>query len=103
MRDVLRSWADFRPSADMARGLAETATGSRREAGQRRTTGRRLASMTAFRYLGEDDVSARALTRRGDAVARIVYYALDGGEARQVYRFHLTPDGRVVDFDSEER
>jgi len=103
LRDVLNAWANYRRTPVLAEGLASTATGSRREASQRRTTSQRLAEMTAFRYLGEDDLSARPLTIRGDAVERSVYYALDTKEARHVYRFHLSSDGRVVDFDSEER
>lgn len=103
VREVLDAWAGYRTSPAMARGLAETASGSRREAGQRRTTGRRLAAVTAFRYLGEDDLSARSVVLRGDSVERAVYYALDTKDARHVFRFHLTRDGRVVDFDSEER
>ncbi|MGE0461625.1 MAG: serine hydrolase domain-containing protein [Vicinamibacterales bacterium] len=103
LRDVLDAWANYRRTPALAEGLASTETGSRREASQRRTTGRRLAEMTAFRYLGEDDLSARPLTIRGDSVERTVYYALDSKDARHVYRFHLARDGRVVDFDSEER
>lgn len=103
LRDVLDAWANYRRPPVLAEGLAATASGSRREAGQRRTTARRLAAMTAFRYLGEDDLSARSLMMRGDAVERAVYFALDTKEARHVYRFHLSSDGRVVDFDSEER
>lgn len=103
LRDVLDAWANYRRPPVLAEGLAATASGSRREAGQRHATARRLAAMTAFRYLGEDDLSARSLMMRGDAVERAVYFALDTKEARHVYRFHLSSDGRVVDFDSEER
>jgi hypothetical protein len=59
--------------------------------------------MTAFRYLGEDDLSARPVRLRGESVARVVYYALDTKDSRHAFRFHLTSDGRVVHFDSEER
>lgn len=103
LRAVLDAWANYRRTPALAEGLASTATGSRREAGQRRTTGRRLAAMTAFRYLGEDDLSTRPLMIRGDSVERVVYYALETKDARHAYRFRLTRDGRVVDFDSEER
>lgn len=103
LRGVLDAWAGYRADAGMAKGLADTASGSRREAGQRRATGRRLAAMTAFRYVGEDDLSTRPIDLRGERVERIVYCALDSKEARHVYRFHLTGDGRVADFDSEER
>lgn len=59
--------------------------------------------MTALRYPGEDDLSSRPIVRRGERVERIVYLALDTKDVRHAYRFHLTGDGRVVDFDSEER
>lgn len=103
LRETLSAWASFQRTPAMAAGLTETASGSRREAGQRRTTGRRLAAMTAFRYLGEDDLSARPVRLRGESVARVVYYALDMKDTRHAYRFQITSDGRVVDFDSEER
>jgi hypothetical protein len=103
LRETLGAWAAFQRTPAMATGLAETASGSRREAGRRRSMGRRLAEMTAFRYLGEDDLSARPVRLRGESVVRVVYYALDTKDARHAFRFQLTSDGRVVDFDSEER
>jgi CubicO group peptidase (beta-lactamase class C family) len=103
LRETLGAWAAFQRTPAMATGLAETASGSRREAGRRRSTGQRLAEMTAFRYLGEDDRSARPVRLRGESVVRVVYYALDTKDARHAFRFQLTSDGRVVDFDSEER
>jgi CubicO group peptidase (beta-lactamase class C family) len=103
LRGVLEAWADGRVVPAMAKGLAESASGSAREAYDRAGVGRRLAGMTAFRYLGEDDLSARPFGQRGESVARVVYYALETKDARRAYRFQLTKDGRVVDFDSEER
>ena len=103
VRGVLEAWADSRTVPAMAKGLAETASGSAREAYQRRTTGRRLAALTAFRFLGEDDLSAKPLSWRGEGVTRIAHYALDTRDARHAYRFYLTKDGRVADFDDEER
>lgn len=100
---VLRAWADFRTVPDMARGLAETASGSAREGYSRAREGRRLEAMTGFRYLGEDDLAERPLDMHGERVERIAYYALDTQDARHAYRFRLTGDGRVVSFDSEER
>jgi hypothetical protein len=87
----------------MAEGLAETASGSAREAYIRGETGRRLSAMTGFRYLGEDDLSDRPVDLRGERVEQIAYYALETKDKRHAYRFRLTRDGRVVDFDSEER
>jgi CubicO group peptidase (beta-lactamase class C family) len=103
LRGVLATWADYRVAPGMAQGLAETASGSGREAYERAEMGRRLAAMTGFRYLGEDDLSARPVAMRGESVERIVYYALDTKDSRYAYRFRLTGDGRVVAFDSEER
>jgi hypothetical protein len=103
LRGVLEAWADGRVVPALGRGLAETASGSRREAADRRRTGQRLAALTAWRYLGEDDLAPRPLARRGESVSRIVHYALDTAHERHAYRFYLARDGRVADFGSEER
>jgi len=100
---VLQAWADYREVPDMARGLAGTATGSGREAWSRAATGRRLAGMTDFHYLAEDDLSDDAVSMYGEAVTRVVYHALESGDTRHAYRFRLTADGRVAEFDSEQR
>jgi CubicO group peptidase (beta-lactamase class C family) len=100
---VLEAWADSRTVAAMAKGLAETASGSSREAHERLATGRRLADRTAFRFLGLDDLGMRPLPWRGESVTRIAHYALDTPQARHAYRFYLTADDRVADFRSEER
>jgi hypothetical protein len=39
----------------------------------------------------------------GETVTRIAHYALVTENARAVYRFYLTADGKVADFDSEQR
>lgn len=101
--DVLAAWADYRAVPAMARGLAETASHSAREAYSRAQAGRRLEAMTGFRYLGEDDLTERPIERRGERVETIAYYALDTEDRRHAYSFELTADGRVVDFASEER
>lgn len=103
LKGVLEAWADSRTTPAMAKGLAETASGSAREAYERASLGKRLAALTAFRYLGEDDFAARPFAQRGDSVVRDVYYALETKEARRVYSFQLAKDGRVVDWTSEER
>lgn len=102
LRGVLEAWADSRTVPAMAKGLAETASGSSREAYQRRATGHRLAALAAFRFLGEDDLNAKPLSWRGESVTRIAHYALDTKDARHAYRFYLTKDGRVADFGAEE-
>jgi CubicO group peptidase (beta-lactamase class C family) len=103
LRGVLEAFSDSRVVPVMAKGLVDTASGSAREAHQRRSIGHRLRAETAFRYLAEDDLTARPLVRRGESVVRIVHYALETKDERRVYRFYLTKDGRVVDFGSEER
>lgn len=103
LRDVLEAWSDYRVTPGMARGLAEAASGSGREAFGRAEVARRLEAMTGFRYLGEDDLSARPVAMYGEQIERILYYALDTKDSRHAYRFRLARDGRVVSFDSEER
>jgi CubicO group peptidase (beta-lactamase class C family) len=103
LRGLLEAWADSRIVPAMAKGLAETATGSSGEAHHRLETGRRATALTAFRFLGEDDLTARPLRWRGESVTRIAHYALDTKDTRYIYRFHLTEDGRVADFGAEER
>lgn len=103
LRGVLAAWSDYRVAPAMARGLAETASASSREASQRRGTGQRLAAMTGFRYLGEDDLADSPIELRGERVERILYYALATDATRYAYRFRLNADGHVIAFDSEER
>ena len=103
LRGVLEAWADSRTVPAMAKGLTEEASGSSREAFQRRALGRRLAALSAFRFLGEDDLNAKPLGWRGESVTRIAHYALDSTDARHAYRFYLTKDGRVAGFAAEER
>jgi CubicO group peptidase (beta-lactamase class C family) len=103
LRAVLQAWADSQPSPDMGMGLRATQSGSAREARGRRQTGERLKALTALRFLADDDLAAKPLAWRGESVTRIAHYALDTKDARHAYRFYLTKDGRVADFDSEER
>lgn len=103
LRGLLEAWADSRVVPTMAKGLPETASGSAREAHARLTTGRRVTALTAFRFLGEDDLRAGPLRWRGEDVTRIAHYALDTKDARYAYRFYQTEDGRVADFVAEER
>jgi hypothetical protein len=39
----------------------------------------------------------------GETVTRIAHYALVTENARWIYRFYLTADGKVADFSSEQR
>ena len=77
LRGVLAALAGSRPSPDMGRGLAATASGSAREAGQRRGVADQLASLNSFAWLEDDDLTARPLERRGERVTRIAHYALE--------------------------
>jgi CubicO group peptidase (beta-lactamase class C family) len=103
LRGVLEAWADYRTVPDMGRALAATATGSVREAYGRSQTAKHLATMKSFQFIAEDDLSARPVEMFGDRAEKVVYYGLTTDESRHVYRFRLNHDGRVIDFDRQER
>ncbi len=103
LRGVLEAWGNSRVTPMLAEGLAETASGSSREAYDRRSTDSYMGALTSFSYLGEDDLAAKPLAWRGESVVKIVHYALATKESRYAYRFYLTKDGRVADFGAEER
>lgn len=103
LRELLAAWSEFRVTPTMSPALAATASGSAREAGDRRRTGARLAQPTSFLYLGEDALTPAAATQIGGGATRAVDYTLETPEARFVYRFLLAADGRVLSFDSERR
>ncbi|MCM2268841.1 MAG: beta-lactamase family protein [Thermoanaerobaculia bacterium] len=103
LREALGAWSEFRVAPAMSPALAATASGSAREAGDRRRTGARLAKATAFRFLGEDVLTPAARRQIGGDVARAVEYALETPEARFAYRFLLDAHGRVVSFAAERR
>ncbi|HEX9800225.1 MAG TPA: serine hydrolase domain-containing protein [Thermoanaerobaculia bacterium] len=103
LRGVLAAWAAFGADAAMADGLARTASGSRREAADRRRTGERLAAATSFDYLGEDELSPAARALDADGAERAVEHVLATEKERFAYRFLLAADGRVVRFSWERR
>jgi CubicO group peptidase (beta-lactamase class C family) len=103
LRDVLAAYGSYRQFPGMARGLAKTATGSAREASARRQVAAQLKAAPSFTFMGEDDLSGRALEMYGERVAKTAYYALQIADERHVYRFHLNGQGQVLDFDSDER
>jgi CubicO group peptidase (beta-lactamase class C family) len=103
LRGVLEAWGNNRVVPAMAKGLAETASGSGREAYGRNSTDRYVKALTSFGYLGEDDLATRPLAWQGESVVKIVHYALATKDSRYAYRFYLTKDGRVADFGAEER
>lgn len=102
LREVLAAYADWRVTPDMAKGLAETAAGSAREAYGRGSLGKKLAAAEGFRYLGEDDFSRRSIEMYGEKVARAVYCLLTMKESKAVYTFRLNDRGQVLDFESME-
>lgn len=103
LEDLLKAWAEWRTTPEMGRGIAATATGSVRESFDRSRTGRFLDEKKSFSWLEDDDLGSRSLERRGEAVTRIAHYVLVTEDARRVYRFYLTADGKVADFDWEQR
>lgn len=103
LHELLEGWADSRRDPRMAKGLAETATGSVAEAESRAEIGARLRQQTAFRFLDEDKRTSKPLERRGERITSIAYYALETKDKRYAYRFYLNNEGRVADFYVEER
>jgi CubicO group peptidase (beta-lactamase class C family) len=103
LEGLLEAWAEWRTTPDMGRGLAATASGSVRESYNRRRTGRLLGKKKSFSWLEDDDLGSRSMEWLGETVTRIAHYALATEDARLVYRFYLTADGKVADFDSERR
>jgi hypothetical protein len=100
LRGVLEAWATWRTNDAMADGLAGTKTGSARETGSRNTVANHLRHSTDFTWLADDDVGDRAMQRRGGDVAHIAYYTLEAEGESHRYRFYLTADGRVLDFEA---
>jgi len=103
LEDLLKAWAEWRTIPEMGRGLAATASGSVRESLDRSRTRQLLEKKKSFSWLEDDDLKSRPLDRRGETVTRIAHYALVTEDARRVYRFYLTADGAVADFDWEQR
>jgi len=103
LEGLLEAWAEWRTAPDMGRGLAATASGSVRESFNRWRTGQLLEKKKSFSWLEDDDLGSSSMERLGETVTRIAHYALVTDGARRVYRFYLTADGKVADFDSERR
>lgn len=107
LREVLGAYAEYRRVPGMARALADTASGSAREAAGRSRLREQLAAAASMRFVAADDLGARAIDMFGERVARILYYVLDanpgsrGGADDQppLLRFHLDAQDRVVAFD----
>ncbi len=103
LEGLLQAWAEWRTTPDMGRGLAATASGSVSESFNRRRTGRLLEMKKSLSWLEDDDLGSSPLEWYGETVTRIAHYALVTEDARRVYRFYLTADGKVADFGSERR
>lgn len=101
LRQVLAAWGRGEPQARMAPGLRDAHAGTAREKASRKQTAERVAKLTSFSFLAEDDVRGRGLERRGTAVERIFHYALVAGDETFVYRFYLDGAGQVADFTAE--
>jgi CubicO group peptidase (beta-lactamase class C family) len=100
LHEVLEAWAKGTPSPHMAKGLRATNAGTAREKAQRDGVKKQLDKATGFAFLAQDDVKARGLERRGEAIGTIVYCALRGERDRR-YRFFLNGSGEIADFSSE--
>jgi CubicO group peptidase (beta-lactamase class C family) len=103
LRGVLEAWGESRTTPEMGRALAETASGSAREANGRKQTAERLRDARAFTVLGEDRLSPAATALLDDGAVRAVDALLETETGRVHYRFRLDAQGRVVDFAAEER
>jgi len=102
LHGVLAAYADYRVVPAMAKALAGTDAGSSREAYDRKDVGDALAAEESFKFVGEDDLSARPIDMYGEPVTRIVYCTLRTKDARYLYGFRLNGEGRVVYFDADE-
>lgn len=101
LRALLGDWADGHVNPEMAKGLADTASGSLAEAKSRGHTAAQLAQSTTLRFLAEDRLAPVPLRWRGEQVTTIAYYALETKGKGYRYRFYLTEDGHVADFGYE--
>jgi CubicO group peptidase (beta-lactamase class C family) len=103
LENLLKAWAEWRTTPEMGRGLAATTSGSVREAFDRQRTGQRIETKKKFFWLEDDDLESSPMERRGETVTRIAHYAFVTEDDRRVYRFYLTADAKIADFDSERR
>jgi hypothetical protein len=99
--DVLAAWAQGQAHASMAPALAAFPDKSPRVAAMRRQVQAPLAQPHAFHYLAEDDVSTRAIERRGGRVAQVAHFGLVASGDAQALRFYLDEAGRVLDINLE--
>lgn len=103
LRDVLEAWGGSRTTPAMGKALAETASGSAREASGRKQTAERVREARSFTVLGEDRLAEPAVALLDDGAVRSVDALLDTASGKIFYRFRLDAQGRVVDIAAEER
>ena len=96
------AFASYRHVPAMAKGLAETAAGSGREAYRRKKIGELLAQAESFHHIGEDDLSKQPFDIYGDRLTRSVYYALRTKDSQSVFKIRLNEAGQALDFDYDE-
>jgi CubicO group peptidase (beta-lactamase class C family) len=98
LKNVLKAWSTWHSIPEMGRGLADTASGSKRESFTRRSVGKQLADLKRFGWLENEDVSKSNMSRRGYKIENIAHYVLETSEEKIRYRFYLTSLGHVADF-----
>jgi hypothetical protein len=98
LRDALEAWSSSRASPAMSKALAETASGSAREAGDRQRTSTRLQAARSFHLLGIDRLSRQASAPLDDGSVQAVDALLETDTGLFTYRFRLDARGRVVSF-----
>ena len=102
LRDVLEAWSSSREIPAMSKALAETASGSAREADDRQRTAERLQTARSFHVLGIDRLSRQAIALLDDESVRAVDALLETDLGLFAYRFRLDAQGRVVSFSVKE-
>ncbi len=100
LRDVLEAWGSSRTTPAMSKALAETASGSAREAADRQRTADRLQAARSFHVLGIDRLSRQAIALLDDGSVRAVDALLETDKGLFTYRFRLDAQGRVVSFSA---
>ena len=98
LRGVMDAWAGFRTTPAMATALAATASGSAREASERKDLADQLASARSFHVIGTDKLSTTAVDLLSDGSVTAVDARLDTDKASVPVRFHLDANGSVVSF-----
>lgn len=96
MRAVLMAWAHFRTTLAMAPALADTTSGSAREAHFRARLAGHLKAATLLRVIGSDELSKSAAELLDDGSVRAVDVLLKTDKELLVYRLRLDAKGRVV-------